>query len=317
MFDRIRHVLLRFLRVPAEPQPPLGAPGSVQVFRAGRNYFKLRLLRWGVTQIGAVIGILFSLWFLDQIHDEAAALRAAVRQAQVATPAATPAALVVDAPTLNPATTEPAPEPARPAKRKSSRKRDRNDLARVVSSWPEWIFPLLYVLEYGGIALFVLQIPVTLAATRLEFEQHWYIVTDRSLRIRTGIFHLTESTMSFANLQQVEVKQGPLQRLLGLADVRVQSAGGGGSHDEKHPGDSLHTGIFHSVENATEIRDLILTRLRQFRQAGLGDPDDATHAPSGLTDHAASPAGTSAPLDAALELLAEARALRAELRPRI
>lgn len=115
--------------------------------------------------------------------------------------------------------------------------------------------------------------------------------------------------MSFANLQQVEVKQGPLQRLLGLADVRVQSAGGGGALDEKHQHDSLHTGVFHSVENATEIRDLILERLRQFRQAGLGDPDDHHH-------HEAPPAVAVAPADAlaaAQELLAEARALRASV----
>ncbi len=69
--------------------------------------------------------------------------------------------------------------------------------------------------------------PLTYAIRRLDVELHWYIVTDRSLRIRTGLVRLQETTMSFANLQQVEVKQGPLQRLLGLADVHVQSAGGG------------------------------------------------------------------------------------------
>ena len=79
--------------------------------------------------------------------------------------------------------------------------------------------------------------------------------------------------MSFANLQQVEVKQGPFQRLLGLADVRVRSAGGG-DHGEAE-GEPLHTGLFHSVENAEEIRDLILARLKAFREAGLGDPDHA------------------------------------------
>ena len=181
-----------------------------------------------------------------------------------------------------------------------------------LKTWGPWVFPGLRLLEYGAIALFILQIPVTLAATRLEFEQHWYIVTDRSLRIRTGIFQLTESTMSFANLQQVEVKQGPLQRLLGLADVRVQSAGGGGALDEKHQHDSLHTGVFHSVENATEIRDLILERLRQFRQAGLGDPDDHQHvdAPSVV------PATPNDALAAAQELLAEAKALRVALSAR-
>lgn len=127
--------------------------------------------------------------------------------------------------------------------------------------------------------------------------------------IPTGLWRLQESTMSFANLQQVEVKQGPLQQLLGLADVHVQSAGGGGDHQRGQPGDSLHTGIFHTVNNAKEIRDPILERLRQFRQASLGDPDDHGH-------HAATPGAVPAEstggeaVVAARELLAEARALR-------
>ncbi|MBK8857144.1 MAG: PH domain-containing protein [Opitutaceae bacterium] len=307
MVDRLRQFLLRFLRVPPEPQPPIGAPGSIMVFRAGRNYFKLRLLRWGVTQVGAVFGIIFSLYFFGQVEAKfEAAAAAAAQPAPVAKPPAAASAPADATPGPAAAAAEPAPE--RPRSKQARRDRVRDERARqFIERWGPWIFPGLRLLEYGAIALFILQIPVTLAATRLEFEQHWYIVTDRSLRIRNGIFQLTESTMSFANLQQVEVKQGPLQRLLGLADVRVQSAGGGGVQDEKHAGDSLHTGIFHSVENANEIRDLILTRLRQFRQAGLGDPDDHPQAEAALEpgdDHTDT-------LAAARELLAEARALRA------
>lgn len=309
MADRLRQFLLRFLRVPPEPQPPIGAPGSIKVFRAGRNYFKLRLVRWGVTQVGAIFGIIFSLYFFSQVEAkfEAAAAPQPTRTAKATATASAPAS---EAP-AQVATAEPAPE--RPVSKRARRDRVRDEHARkFMEQWGPWIFPGLRLLEYGAIALFILQIPVTLAATRLEFEQHWYIVTDRSLRIRTGIFQLTESTMSFANLQQVEVKQGPLQRLLGLADVRVQSAGGGGALDEKHQHDSLHTGVFHSVENAPEIRDLILERLRQFRQAGLGDPDDHQH-------HEVAPivgAESGDALAAAQELLAESKALRAAISER-
>lgn len=306
MADRLRQFLLRFLRVPPEPQPPIGAPGSIKVFRAGRNYFKLRLARWGVTQVGAIFGIAFSLYFFSQVEAkfEAAAAPQPTRTAKATATAPAPAG---EAPAQVSAA-EPAPE--RPVSKRARRDRVRDEHARkFMENWGPWIFPGLRLLEYGAIALFILQIPVTLAATRLEFEQHWYIVTDRSLRIRTGIFQLTESTMSFANLQQVEVKQGPLQRLLGLADVRVQSAGGGGALDEKHQHDSLHTGVFHSVENAPEIRDLILERLRQFRQAGLGDPDDSHHADTPTEVHATH----SDSLAAAQELLAEAKALRAAI----
>lgn len=302
MADRLRQLLLRVLRVPPEPQPPIGAPGSIRIFRAGRNYYKLSLLRWGVTQVGAIFGIAFSLWFFSGIEAKFEAAAAAGQP--------TPTA---GAPVTNAAPATTAPTPDAPSAKRARRDRMRDERARqFMQQWGPWIFPGLRLLEYGAIALFLAQIPVTFAATRLEFEQHWYIVTDRSLRIRTGIFQLTESTMSFANLQQVEVKQGPLQRFLGLADVRVQSAGGGGSVDEKHQHDSLHTGIFHSVENATEIRDLILERLRQFRQAGLGDPDDHHH----VDTPSVVPATSDDALAAAHELLAEAKALRVALSTR-
>jgi len=150
-------------------------------------------------------------------------------------------------------------------------------------------------------------------AVRLEFEQHWIIVTDRSLRIRTGLFSLRDSTMSFANLQQVEVQQGPLARLLGLSYLRVQSAGGGGDHGSKHGGgDSLHTGVFHGVDNAGEIRDLILERLKRFREAGLGDPHDRTPVVESAAGHPSATLSADA-LAAARELVAEAQALRRTL----
>ena len=144
----------------------------------------------------------------------------------------------------------------------------------------------------------------------------WYVVTDRSLRIRTGVWNVQELTMSFANLQQVAVTQGPVQRLLGLADVRVQSAGGGPERPGQKQGESLHTGHFHGVEHATEIRDLIQERLRRFRETGLGDPDEAHRAtpPAILaTAPVSPPTGDGELLAAACELAAEARALRTAL----
>ncbi len=290
MFDWIRRLVLQVMRVPHDPAPPLGAPGSVRVFRAGRNYYKLRVFRWGLGQCGALVGIVVSLSFLGWFKLEVESARRA--QAVAVAPAQPPA------PPTAPATGRKAARP---------RSDPKQDLRRLAARTPGWVIPVIAGFEIWGILLFVLQLPVTFAVVRLDFEMHWYIVTDRSLRIRTGLLRLQESTMSFANLQQVEVKQGPLQRLLGLADVHVQSAGGGGGHEPGQAGDSLHTGIFHSVNNATEIRDLILERLRQFRQAGLGDPDDHGHPAA-----SPSPAPGDA-LAAARELLAEARALRQSL----
>ena len=166
----------------------------------------------------------------------------------------------------------------------------------------------VHSLEIAALGLFLLQMPFSLASARLNYEMRWYIVTDRSLRIREGIFGVREMTLTFANVQNISIRQGPLQRLLGIADVVVKTAGGGSStaHGEGGGGggESMHTGTLRAVDNAEQVRDLILDRLRHFRDAGLGDPDDA---------HAATEAAAMTAADAARELLAEARALRRAL----
>lgn len=306
MFDRLRTLLLRVLKVPPEPEPPFGAPGSLRVFRAGRNYYRLRLLGWGVGQVGPLVGIIFSLWVLGQV--KTAAEKAQGRPA--ATTNAAPASVVA---TNGVASRQLSPSASRRSEKWKGPTRER--LARLIAGWPGWVFPLLAFLEFAGLAVYFFQLFLTYAAVRLDYELRWYVVTDRSLRLRSGVWTVQEMTMSFANLQQVMVSQGPIQRLLGIADLRVESAGGGGggsAHAPHHGAtDSLHTGVFHGVEHATEVRDLILARLRSFRETGLGDPDELP-APPPTTEAA----GPNEVLMAARDLLAETRALRTALRLR-
>ena len=99
----------------------------------------------------------------------------------------------------------------------------------------------------------------------MNYELRWYVVTDRCLRVSGGILNVHEITTTFANIQEVRLSSGPLQKLLGLADVEVHSAGGGSG---KGSSDS-HVARLEGVDNAPEIRDFILVRLRQYRDSGL------------------------------------------------
>ena len=124
-------------------------------------------------------------------------------------------------------------------------------------------------------AIALIQRFFALALVRLDFEKRWYLVTDRSLRVREGIVKVREMTVMFANIQNISVSQGPIQRLLGIADLRVDTAGGGPSRSEKEEGgESLHTVRFRGVNNADEIRELITARLRELKDSGLGDHDE-------------------------------------------
>lgn len=155
----------------------------------------------------------------------------------------------------------------------------------------------LHGIELIGAIAFVVSLPFTFYRQRLDYEMRWYIVTDRSLRIRSGIWSVAELTMTFANIQDLRVTAGPLQGLFKLADVEVRTAGGGGG-DRTH---DSHVAYFEGVDNAEAIRDLVVERLRRYRDAGLGDPEAHRH------PGAAESLGV---LEAAATVLQEARALR-------
>jgi membrane protein YdbS with pleckstrin-like domain len=170
------------------------------------------------------------------------------------------------------------------------------------------LMTVLTVIETVAVILFVIQALWTLALLRLDYEQRWYIVSDRSLRIREGIVRMNEKTMTFANIQNISIEQGPLQRILGIADLQVRTAGGGssggGKHEHAHTlGNDLHVAYFRGVGDAERISETIRERLRRHVDAGLGDPDDA---------YTALPPGADGMdlLTAARALAEEARALR-------
>lgn len=288
MYDRLSTGLMRWLRVPPKPEPPLGAPGSERVFRSGRNALRLSLALWGIKQGFALVGLVLGLWVLSDLK--------AIKRGE-------PSRLIEAIPS--------SPETGESGGR-TRKKRGTEGPREFVSTWsrkaPDMALVLFTVVEGFSVATFLVQIPLTYALRRLQYEQRWYIVTDRSLRLRTGIWKVQEVTMSFANLQQITVTQGPLQRLLGLADVRVKSAGGGAGVTPGHgkPDDSAHAGYFRAVDNAEEIRDLITERLRRFRESGLGDPEETRRAAAPEPSDQVS----ADSLAAARELLLEARALR-------
>ena len=163
-------------------------------------------------------------------------------------------------------------------------------------------------IEIIGIVGFLAQLPVSLMAVILDWELRWYIVTDRSLRIREGVRKVSEMTMTFDNVQEVSIRQGPVERLFGISNLRVRTAGGGGRanhHEAEGEEKSGHIGYFRGVDNAPAIRDLILERLKRLRDSGLGDLDQPeAEFDVGVTTQ------PSAVLVAARGLLEEARALR-------
>lgn len=149
---------------------------------------------------------------------------------------------------------------------------------------------------------------------RLDYDMRYYIVTDRSLRIRQGAVVIQESTYTFANVQNLVIHQGPIERLLGISNLVIQTAGGASPMSEKHAyAGFFHRGVMRGIANATEVRDQILALLKQYRDAGLGDPEDRRRAAATARPASTSAGFSPAALGALREVRDEARALRAAL----
>ena len=248
----LSQLIARFLKVPPEPEPPRGSPGSLRVFNAAPGYYHYRIVTWALKQVGTLIGLVVGLAFLGMGVEF-------------------------------------------------------GPLSFGDRFWS--------VIELAGIGLFVLQIPVSFLMVRLDYRYRWYMTTDTTLRIREGVTSVRERTMTYANIQNLSLEQGPIQRLFGISDLQVRTAGGGGadsSEDRKRgqsEADNMHLGYFRGVDNADEIRDLILGKMRSLKDTGLGDPDEAIAA---RTSGAKGDKGEL--LAAASELRAEATALRAAVK---
>lgn len=128
----------------------------------------------------------------------------------------------------------------------------------------------------GGVSLAVLWALIFISLfflIRLEYDMRYYIITDRSLRIRKGVLSILEQTLTFANIQNISIEQGPIERLFGISRLVVETAGGGSVIDANQVRSAnYHQAVMDGLENAEELRDLIRNYLKDIQPAsGLGD----------------------------------------------
>ncbi len=123
-------------------------------------------------------------------------------------------------------------------------------------------------------------------ALHLRYDTTWYVLSDRTLRIRRGIWVINEVTITYENIQNVSVRQGPVQRYFGISDLVVQTAGGGGAvgqHGEQNL--SGHMGLLEGIDNPQEVRELIMNKWRAAKNAGLGDEAQRSARPQLQSEH--------------------------------
>ncbi|MEM8735788.1 MAG: PH domain-containing protein [Planctomycetota bacterium] len=130
-------------------------------------------------------------------------------------------------------------------------------------------------------AIMIIPDIVAYIAIHLRYDTTWYVLSDRSMRIRRGIWIIHETTITYDNIQNVSIRQGPLQNYFGISDVLVETAGGGAMAGKGDGASVLgHSGLLEGVDNAEEIRTLILAKWNESKSAGLGDEPRSDFTPT-------------------------------------
>lgn len=133
----------------------------------------------------------------------------------------------------------------------------------------------------AGVGSDVLQLWLALAAVAFRIAS-WrfrtYTVTDGELLLDEGILHKRHRVVPFSRIQQVELRQQLIARVLGLTVVQVETAG-----------DARSTAVvlrFLEVDKAQALRDHLLSQQRRARGgadlACAGAAGDARPAPAPL-----------------------------------
>src|SRR5262245_49688238 len=127
VYNSLRPVCERLLRIPHDPAPPPGDEAATRIFHAAPNFYKYLLFLWALKTAGALLIVLGPLG-LPLIG------AAAVLGSQ-----------------------------GKPA------------------GWLLLLIPALIL------AICIIARLFALAVLRLDFDKRWYVVTDRSLRVREGV----------------------------------------------------------------------------------------------------------------------------------
>ena len=270
MKQRLQNVLLHWLKIPDAPLEPLQGATIVYTTSSSQRYHRFLIYKWWILQIVGAIG-LFSPFFLPYL--EALVNNLAERWNFLGL--FTFIGLFLRGETWF--------------------------LSWADESWlPGGIYTLLAFALIGYLYQFIF----SLVQLWLEKHTRSYLVTDRGIQLREGVWQLHELNMRWSQIEDVTLKQRFWQRWFNIADVVVRSAGGSSSSEDERQS-KAHTAVFRDIAQPAAFRDLLRSRIN----ATLAAPAQPALEPSSST-----PAPATA-LSAAQQLLEEMRALRTLLEP--
>lgn len=115
---------------------------------------------------------------------------------------------------------------------------------------------VIYMAIWFGITIFYV------VGMRLYVKSMLFIVHGHEIVVHKGIINKSEKHVPYRTVTNINMKTGPFDRLFGIGTIEIQTAGGKGYSLDETAEEKLE-----GIKVYREVRDYILTQLRQFQAA--------------------------------------------------
>lgn len=112
------------------------------------------------------------------------------------------------------------------------------------------------------LVLLVVVVVIFVVWTRLYYATMAYELHDDELRWKRGVWFRTTGIVPYNRITNLDLRQGPVMRWLGISSIAVQTAG--------YSGQAVPEIRIEAVEHAEELRELLRSAVRSCSGSGDG-----------------------------------------------
>ncbi|MBO3769163.1 MAG: PH domain-containing protein [Candidatus Brockarchaeota archaeon] len=131
---------------------------------------------------------------------------------------------------------------------------------------------LVFILSLIFLALcLIISIP-SIIWINLYYLSVFYTFTEDEIIVERGIWWKHKSIVPYNRITNVDMRQGPLSRALGLWEVRIQTAG----YHIVSGGVGAAEAILQGIKNVEEVKSFILGRIRELKPIAIEAGSETT-----------------------------------------
>jgi membrane protein YdbS with pleckstrin-like domain len=141
------------------------------------------------------------------------------------------------------------------------------------------VFPVLLAASPEPLVLVILAVIVLVPVlvffvwVGLYYKSMWYELREDEITWKRGVWFRTTGIVPYNRITNIDVRQGPVMRLLGISTLAVQTAG--------YSGQAVPEIRIEGMGHAEELRELIRSLVRQPGNSGDGNGGVNTRVPAG------------------------------------